>query len=187
MRLIDRSPKDGDPYYSEKVLEEYKNNLNEISKELNKDINDNNVRRAAMDKTSILIVKNGKEALNLILTSERNHIDINDWINNGGKEQIVLREWNNELSLDNEFRVFVYNNKITAISQYDLYGLFPNLIKEKEKIKKLIHEFWEKEVKNRIKYPFYIVDFGNINGKIIFIELAPFFLYYWWGVIRLEL
>ena len=103
--------------------------MNEISKKLNKDINDNNVRRAAMDKTHILIVKNGKEALNLILTSERNHIDINDWINNGGKEQIVLREWNNELSLDNEFRVFIYNDKITAISQYDLYGLFPNLIK----------------------------------------------------------
>ena len=175
VRLIDRSPKDGDPYNNEKILEEYKNNLNEISKELNKDINDNDVRRAAMDKTHILIVKSGKEALNLILTSERNHIDINDWISNGGKEQIVLREWNNELSLDNEFRVFIYNNKITAISQYDLYGLFPHLIKEKEKLKKLIHEFWEKEVKNRIKYPFYIVDFGYINGNIIFIELSPFF------------
>ena len=185
IRLIDRSPKDGDPYNNEKVIEEYKSNLEKLSKELNKDINDNNLRRASMDKTHMLIVRNGKEALNLLLTSERNHIDINDWIENGGKQQIVLREWNNELSLDYEFRVFIYNNRITAISQYDLYGLFPHLIEEKEKIKKLIHDFWEKEVKNKIKFPFYIVDFGYINGKIIFIELSPFLpttgggLYHW--------
>ena len=185
IRLIDRSPKDGDPYNNEKVLEEYKNNLEKLSKELNKDTNDNNIRRASMDKTHMLIVRNGKEALNLVLTSERNHIDINDWIENGGKQQIVLREWNNELSLDYEFRVFIYNNRITAISQYDLYGLFPHLIEEKEKIKKLIHDFWEKEVKNKIKFPFYIVDFGYINGNIIFIELSPFLpttgagLYHW--------
>ena len=185
IRLIDRSPKDGDPYNNEKVIEEYKSNLEKLSKELNKDINDNNLRRASLDKTHMLIVRNGKEALNLVLTSERNHIDINDWIENGGKQQIVLREWNNDLSLDYEFRVFVYNKRITAISQYDLYGLFPHLIEEKEKIKKLIHDFWEKEVKNKIKYPFYIVDFGYINGNIIFIELSPFLqttgagLYHW--------
>ena len=128
-----------------------------------------------MDKTHILIVKNGKDALNLLLTSIRNHEDISDWLEYGGKEQIVLREWNNELTLDNEFRTFIYNNKITAISQYDHYGTFPYIIKEKEKIENLIHIFWEKEVKNRINYPFYIVDFAYINGKIIFIELSPFF------------
>ena len=32
-----------------------------------------------------------------------------------------------------------------------------------------------KKVKNRINYPFYIVDFPYINGKIIFIILSPFF------------
>ena len=72
-----------------------------------------------MNKTHILIVKNGKDALNLLLTSARNHQDISDWINNRGKEQISLRERNNELSTNYEFRTFVYNNKITAISQYE--------------------------------------------------------------------
>ena len=70
LRLIDRSPKDGDPYDNKKVLEEYKNNLQKYSKELNKDINDNTVRN----------IKNGKDALNLLLTSIRNHQDISDWI-----------------------------------------------------------------------------------------------------------
>ena len=188
--MIDRSPKDGDLYEKEKVLEEYKINLQKISKELNKDINDNIVRHLAMDKTHILIVKNGKDALNLLLTSARNHQDISDWINNGGKEQIALREWNNELSTDYEFRTFVYNNKITAISQYDHYGIFPHLFEEREKIEKLIHDFWEKEVKNRINFPYYIIDFGYINGKIIFIELSPFLptigecLYNWNGDIN---
>ena len=35
--------------------------------------------------------------------------------------------------------------------------------------------FLGKKVKNRINYPFYIVDFAYINGKIIFIILSPFF------------
>ena len=175
LRLVDRSPKDGDPYEKERILKEYKYNLEKLSKESNKDINDNNIRIRAIDKTHILIVKNGKDALNLLLTSARNHKDILDWIKYGGKEQIVLREWNNELSTDYEFRTFIYNNKITAISQYDHYGVFPHLFYEKDKIEKLIHEFWEKEVKNRINYPYYIIDFGYVNDKIIFIELSPFF------------
>ena len=175
LRLIDRSPKDGDPYEKEKILEEYSKNIKIISNELNKDINESNVRLAAKDKTHILIIKNGKDALNLLLTSSRSHMDIGDWIKNGGKQQIVLREWNNELSVDNEFRTFIYNNKITAITQYDHYGVFPHLFKEKEKIEKKIHEFWENEVKNKINFPYYIVDFGYVNGKIIFIELSPFF------------
>ena len=32
-----------------------------------------------------------------------------------------------------------------------------------------------KKVKNRINYPFYIINFTYINGKIIYIILSPFF------------
>ena len=175
IRLIDRSPKDGDPYNKEYVLKEYKKILFDLSKKYNKNIDDINLRINAIDKTQILKIKNGKEALNLLLTSQRTHQDITDWINFGGKEQIVLREWNNELTCDYEFRAFVYNNKITAITQYDHYGVFPYLFEEKEKIETLIHNFWKKEVKNKIKISYYIVDFGYINGKIILIEFSPFF------------
>ncbi len=65
LRLIDRSPKDGDPYGKEKIIVEYKNNIKKLSKEFKKDINDSNLRLIAMDKTHILIIKNGKDALNL--------------------------------------------------------------------------------------------------------------------------
>ena len=130
MWLFDRSPKDGDPYEKEKILEEYKYNLEKLSKELNKDINDNNITITAMDKTHILIVKNGKDELNWLLTNAINHNDILECINYGGKEQIALREWNNELSTDYEFRTFIYNNKITA---------FQNMI-----IMSFFHIFWRK-------------------------------------------
>ena len=76
------------------------------------------------------------------------YTDLSDWINFGGKEQFCFREWNENLDDDNEFRGFVYENKLTAITQYDHFGKFDDIIKEKDKIEKMIHHFWETEVKN---------------------------------------
>lgn len=63
---------------------------------------------------------------------------------------------------------------MTAITQYDHFGKFDDIIKEKDKIEKMIHHFWETEVKNRMKVDCYIVDFGYINNKMILIEVSPF-------------
>jgi hypothetical protein len=40
---------------------------------------------------------------------------------------VVLRSWEPELSLENEFRVFIFRGRITAVSQYDHYMYFPHL------------------------------------------------------------
>ena len=174
IRLSGRSPKDGDPFEPKKKYNEYLNNLNKLSKELNIDKNDGNLKVNAVSKTHTLKVNNGKDAMSLLLTSERVHSDMSDWLNNGGKEQIILREFNNNLNYDDEFRAFVYNYKLTAISQYDHYGMYNHIIKEKDIIEKAINNFWLNNIKNRIKFPDYIIDFGYVNGNVILIEISPF-------------
>lgn len=174
IRLSGRSPKDGDGYDLKKLYNEYLNNLDNLSKKLNIDKDDGNLKVNAISMTHTLKVNNGKEAMSLLLTSERVHSDMSDWLNNGGKEQIVLREFNNNLNYDYEFRAFVYNYKLTAISQYDHYGKYQHIIDQREIIEKLINEFWLKNIKERIKYSDYIIDFGYVDGKIILIEISPF-------------
>ena len=174
LRLCLRSPKDGDPYESIKIYEEYKNNIEKLSKEYSQNKDNYNLKLIAMLRTHSLKINNGKEGMNLILTSERIHSDIADWLVNGGKEQIVLREYNDDLYCDYEFRVFIYKNKLTAISQYETYGFYPHLIHEKDKLEKLIYNFWLNNIKDKIKFPSYIIDCGYINGNIILIEISPF-------------
>lgn len=174
LRFCGRSPKDGDPYQPMRFYSEYKENLEKISTENQLDKSKGNTKVIAISKTHWLIVRNGKECLSLILSSERAYLDLIDWKRFGGKEQIVLREWNKDLDYDNEYRAFVYNNKLTAITQYDHYGKYDDVIKNKERVEMLIHQFWESEVKTRMKITDYIVDFGYVNDSIILIELSPF-------------
>ncbi len=50
-----------------------------------------------------------------------------DWLSFGEPEQIVLREWTEGLEIENEFRLFVWEGKLTAASQYDHYAYYPSL------------------------------------------------------------
>ena len=125
-------------------------------------------------RSNILKVDNAKEALNLLLSSERIHFDLNDWIQEGGKEMLALREFCEDLCDDLEFRAFIYDNKLTAITQYDHYIKFDHIIQNKDKYQKMIHDYWNKNIKNRIKTPNYSIDFAIINDKVISIEMSPF-------------
>ena len=174
LRLCGRSPKDGEPYDPERFYEEYRSNLHYLVEEKHLDPTEGNTKIWAIAKTHWLIIRNAKDCLSLLLSSKKVYTDLSDWINFGGKEQLCFREWNENLDDDNEFRGFVYENKLTAITQYDHFGKFDDIIKEKDKIEKMIHHFWETEVKNRMKVDCYIVDFGYINNKMILIEVSPF-------------
>ena len=54
-------------------------------------------------------VNNGKDVLNVLLTSERLFLDLKDWLNHGGREQMILRKWDDSLCSDREFRAFGKN------------------------------------------------------------------------------
>lgn len=97
-------------------------------------------------------VRNSNEVMNFLLSSERVNIDLDDWLRYapprqlvyfviltmcfryGEPEQIVLREWEPDLTLRFEFRAFVYEHKLNAISQYDHYGVFPELEALKDEV-----------------------------------------------------
>lgn len=174
LRLCGRSPKDGEPYDPERFYEEYRSNLHYLVEEKHLDPTEGNTKIWAIAKTHWLVVRNAKDCLSLLLSSKKVYTDLSDWQNFGGKEQLCFREWDKDLDDDNEFRGFVYENKLTAITQYDHFGRFDDIIKARDKIEKMIHQFWETEVKHRMKVDCYIVDFGYVNNKMILIEVSPF-------------
>ncbi|KAK8876246.1 hypothetical protein M9Y10_006441 [Tritrichomonas musculus] len=174
LRLCGRSPKDGEPNDPQRFYDEYRSNLHYLIEEKHLDPTEGNTKIWAIAKTHWLIVRNAKDCLSLLLSSKKVFTDLSDWKNFGGKEQLCFREFYEDLDDDNEFRGFVYENKLTAITQYDHFGRFEDIIQAKDKIEGMIHQFWEAEVKNRMKVDCYIVDFGYVNGKIILIEVSPF-------------
>ena len=114
-RLSGRSGKDLDYYDNEKIYQDYLNNLDKLSKQLNKDKNDINTKYISistlMNRFKVMC---GKDVLNVLLTSERLFLDLKDWLNHGGREQIILRQWENTLCSDREFRGFIHNYELRA-------------------------------------------------------------------------
>ena len=190
MRLCGRSLKDAEPFDFSSVNQKYEKELQKLldgGSPLN-----SNTKMIAIAHTSYLKVDKisnnqsviislslkihtAEEAMNFLLTSERAYTDMIDWINYGEPEQIVLREWQSELSYDYEFRVFINKNKITAISQYDHYAVYSHLQQEKEKIEKSIRNFWEK-IHPFVGEESYVIDFGYFpeTDTCIMIEISPF-------------
>ena len=175
VRLSGRSPKDGEPYDPKKIIHNYENNLVKFEKIYNLKKNSPQLKILSYLRSNHLKVDNAKEALNLLLSSERIHFDLKDWINEGGKEMLALREYGDNLFDDLEFRAFIYDYKLTAITQYDHYIKFDHIINNKEKYQKMIHDFWNKNIKEIIKIPNYSIDFAIMNDdKVIAIEMSPF-------------
>ena len=175
-RLTGRSGKDMDYYDNDKIYQLYLNNLSKISKQLNKNQEDPNTRYIAI--TTLMNrfkVNSGKDVLNVLLTSQRLFLDMKDWLKHGGKEQIVLRKWEDSLSSEREFRCFVVNNELKAICQDERYAFFPDLVKNKNLYEKIINDYFNNVFKTRMKISTYVVDFAILkNNEIKLIEFSPF-------------
>ena len=175
-RLTGRSGKDMDYYDNDKIYQLYLNNLSKISKQLNKNQEDPNTRYLAI--TTLMNrfkVNSGKDVLNVLLTSQRLFLDMKDWLKHGGKEQIVLRKWEDSLSSEREFRCFVVNNELKAICQDERYAFFPDLVKNKNLYEKIINDYFNNVFKTKMKIPTYVVDFAILkNNEIKLIEFSPF-------------
>jgi len=86
----------------------------------------------------------------------------------------VFRVWQSELTLDYEFRCFVSNDRITAITQYDHYAVYPHLEPQRASIQRLIEQKWS-EVHGHILQRDYVVDFGFLpqRNEVVLIEISP--------------
>ena len=175
-RLSGRSGKDMDYYENTEIFKAYQDNLEKVSKKLNKDKNDANTKYIAISTLmNRFKVNNGKDVLNVLLTSERLFLDLKDWLTHGGREQIILRKWDDSLSSDKEFRGFVQNNELKAICQDERFALFQDLIDNRELYEKLINDYFNTTLKPLMKIPNYIVDFAILkNNEVKMIEFSPF-------------
>lgn len=173
VRLCGRSPKDGDPLHPQQVYADYNLKLESYLKE--KKMTPTNAKMAAIAQTSWLKVRSGAEAMALVLSSERVYSDMLDWDRFGEPEQLCLRAWDQSVTMDFEFRVFVYRDKITAISQYDHYAYYPHLESIKQKIEASVRSLWKK-VHKALKISSYVLDvaYDESSGACIMIELSPF-------------
>jgi hypothetical protein len=128
--------------------------------------------------TQAMKITNGNEALDLLLNSERVFNDLKRAMEfpESFNVKLILREWNDLIVYEKEFRCFVYQNSLTAISQYDPFFYSKNLIESLETIKDSISLFFEKNVKEKLKeLKNYVIDFGMTeSGEIFAIELNPF-------------
>jgi hypothetical protein len=179
IKLSTRSPKDSITDFKKNVE---KNSINErmiknFCQELKKyEKNDKNGHTIAFVNSTrkTMVIKNGEEAMEILYKSSRIREDLMKALDfpNEFNLFITIREWINIDSKD-EFRCFVYNKKLTAVSQYCYYQYYENMI-DKNKLKKLVTDFYD-QVKEKIMIENYIMDICVNEDKVYLIELNPFF------------
>lgn len=126
-------------------------------------------------------VRSGREAVELLLTSERVVEDLEYALQAPHFEKlglhIVIREWEGAVPISNEFRGIVWDCKMNALGQYFHPLVFPDTLKQKEQIEADIravhHKLRPLLTENGFKH--YIIDFAWLApGKVKIIELNPF-------------
>ena len=129
VRLVSRSPKDA-AYFDKSIFE------------LTRKEKGNDMRALWYTLFMGLKVESGQEAVELLIRSERVYQDLLA-LPSTGPLQLVIRTWSN-IDPEREFRAFVYNGALTAISQYNEYIFVPDLISQRCEIKQAITQFFEK-------------------------------------------
>ncbi|KAG2374514.1 hypothetical protein C9374_010798 [Naegleria lovaniensis] len=103
----------------------------------------------------ILMSKRIRRGFEWILTNYYHHKD-----SSLNYTYIALREWHDNVDLRNEFRCFVHNKKLVAISQYDQHVFHPHVCEHKEEYVGAVKEFFENALSRRLEAHFesYVFD-----------------------------
>jgi len=143
---------------------------------------DDNARLIALVKaaTEILQVHTAAESLSQLLTSDRIFEDLTLAMAHPDRfeQNIIVRRWVH-IDVDMEFRGFVYNNALNALSQYNYVTYFPRLAKQKDDLAQRILQFFNARVRAPLEqkqYNNYVIDFavtGAALDHIWVIELNP--------------
>eukprot|EP01102_Stenamoeba_stenopodia_P011683 TRINITY_DN3610_c0_g1_i1.p1 TRINITY_DN3610_c0_g1~~TRINITY_DN3610_c0_g1_i1.p1 ORF type:complete len:320 (+),score=67.86 TRINITY_DN3610_c0_g1_i1:55-1014(+) len=122
----------------------------------------------------VMAVKDAKEALSILQLSARIISDIRRGLEHSNWDlHWVVREYRS-LPVDSEFKGFVYNKQLNALTQYDSQAFYNELPGKIDRIAMQIQEFHNK-VKDVIPMSAYIVDFCVIDdNEIKIVELNPF-------------
>lgn len=175
LRLCGRSPKDGDPADRGAVWREYTRCVDALVAN-GAPRNDAHTKLRAIGRVNgHFRVASGGDAMSLLCSSERVFTDLNDWMRHGEPEQVVLREFDPRVALIYEFRAFVCCGRLTAVSQYDHYAVYPSLKPHVDCIRALIAAEWRK-IHSDIGVPSYCADFCYFPNekRVRLIEISPF-------------
>eukprot|EP01124_Arcella_intermedia_P007952 TRINITY_DN14936_c0_g2_i1.p1 TRINITY_DN14936_c0_g2~~TRINITY_DN14936_c0_g2_i1.p1 ORF type:complete len:340 (-),score=85.34 TRINITY_DN14936_c0_g2_i1:14-1033(-) len=171
VRCSTRSPKD-----SQVSLAKCKQILLDQLKAEGEEGQSSNSKLKALLKAAIggMKVQTGKEAIELLSTSERIYEDLSAELEKPDFHQlIIVRKWE-EIPLMHEYRGFVYKGNLNAISQYYHTIYFKELPPVWEDNIRKIRDYFE-SMKSVVPLESYIIDFGiTETGKILVIELNPF-------------
>ena len=174
VKLSTRSPKDSHLAFA-KARRQYES---EIAAEAAADIpiNDKLIRLAKVVIDS-LRVRNGVDAVRLLLSSDRVGEDLEYALERGDEEfskctSLILREWV-DIPQWAEFRGFVWGGQLTALGQYNHLVMFPQLKEQKARVLSDLELFYA-TIKDHIPLDRYIVDFAWTEDKVYLIEVNPF-------------
>lgn len=183
VRMSNRSPKDGIPLL--KAGESLAILIKEIYN--NPDISSLNEKLVGICDFQLknLRCSDSDHVMNLLLTSERVYTDLRlalDCHRVDPKDQwstsVILREWQEQLRADFEFRVFVHEHRVVAISQYNPYCIYESLeqLTDGANQEKFINDIVEfvREASLAIEHKDFIIDIALVNGCYKVIELNPY-------------
>eukprot|EP00698_Gefionella_okellyi_P004160 TRINITY_DN13882_c0_g1_i1.p1 TRINITY_DN13882_c0_g1~~TRINITY_DN13882_c0_g1_i1.p1 ORF type:complete len:628 (+),score=112.34 TRINITY_DN13882_c0_g1_i1:40-1884(+) len=173
LRLCGRSPKDAEPLDRSALRQQYATALDALLAAGNP--LDANTKLRAIAKCHWLKVTSAPQAMSLLLSSERVFADMRDWLEYGEPEQVVLRDWEEDLTQEFEFRAYVHRGTVTALSQYDHYCVYPQLQSMKQHLQEVILAYWQ-QVHPHVGVDSYTMDFAYLpqSGRVVMVELSPF-------------
>ena len=72
--------------------------------------------------------------------------------------EMVVRRWDARIDPEYEFRVFVVDNAISAVSQYYDLCYVPEIAAHRDEIRERIDRYFVEQVRDRVRIPTYTVD-----------------------------
>lgn len=122
-------------------------------------------------------VTNGAEAMDLLIRSDRVDRHLATRREEEGDElsvNIVIRKWL-DFRPELEFRGFVYDRQLTAVTHYYKFCFVREAVEKKEAIAQQIRSFYEEKLRDTIPASTYAIDFALLpDGQLIVVELNPF-------------
>ncbi|XP_076010033.1 translation initiation factor eIF2 assembly protein [Genypterus blacodes] len=90
------------------------------------------------------------------------------------KYELVLRKWS-ELNPGGEFRCFVKENKLIAISQRDYTQYYHHILTQKEQVRLAIQQFFHQHIQYNFLDEDFVFDvYSDSQGRVWLIDLNPF-------------
>ena len=179
VKLSSRSPKDAVWNDHERTVPILKHNIKKM-----KHKSDPNEKMIALRRSFLkaAAVSSAAEAFDLMKWSSRVISDLRIFLTESeGRDwfdiKVVVRQFMDDLDIADEFRGFVHNGKLTALSQYQTECYFPNLVAHSGEIAATIQRFFNDELLPKL--PDWaregaVIDFAVIGHKVFVVELNPF-------------